>query len=104
MRLLEDSQFVLALVVTQAILGFLSSATLALQAKTCDLAEAYKDITAAKKRIQDKINVDSWEKVFSRTEVLASSVDLTIVKPRTANIQIHRANAGRVNQTASDYY
>ena len=47
----------------QAILGFLSSATLALQAKTCDLAEAYKDITVAKKCIQDKRNDDSWEKV-----------------------------------------
>ena len=39
-RLLEDSQFVVALVVTQAILGFLSSATLTLQAKTCGVAEA----------------------------------------------------------------
>ena len=36
--------------------------------------------------------------------MLASSIDLTIVKPRTATIQIHRANTGRVNQTASDYY
>ena len=36
MRLLEDSQFVVALVVTQAILGFLSSASLALQGEACD--------------------------------------------------------------------
>ena len=85
-------------------MAFLVQQTLALQAKTCDLAEAYKDITAAKKCIQDKIHDDSWEKVWSRIEVLASSIDLTIVKPRTATIQIHRANAGRVNQTASDYY
>ena len=56
MRLLEDSQFVVVLVVTQAILGFLSSANLALQPKTCDHAETYKDITAAKKCIQDKRN------------------------------------------------
>ena len=104
MQLLEDSQFVVALVVTQAILGFLNSATLAIQAKTCDLAETYKDITAAKKCIQDKRTDDSWEKVWSRIEVLASSIDLTIVKPRTATIQMHRTNAGRVNQTTSDYY
>ena len=71
MRLLEDCQFVVALVVTQAILGFLSLATLALQAKTCDLAEHYKDITAAKKCIQDKRNDDNWEKLWSRIEVLA---------------------------------
>ena len=36
MRLLEDSQFVVALVVTQAVLGFISSVTLALQDKHCD--------------------------------------------------------------------
>ena len=35
----------------------------ALQAKTRDLAEAYKDITAAKKCIQNIRNDDSWEKV-----------------------------------------
>ena len=42
--------------------------------------------------------------MWSRIEVLASSIDLTIVKPRTAIIQIHRANVGRVNHTASDNY
>ena len=42
--------------------------------------------------------------MWSRIEVLASSIDLTIVKPRTAIIQIHRANVGRVNQTAFDNY
>ena len=104
MRLLEDSQFVVALVVTQAILGFLTSVTLALLAKNCDLAEAYKDVTAAKKCIQDARNDDCWGKLWSRIEVLALSIDLTIVKPKTATIQIHRANAGQVNQTASDYY
>ena len=35
--------------------------------------------------------------------MLASSIDLTIVKPRTATIRIH-ANAGRVNETALGYY
>ena len=104
MRLLEDSKFVVALVVTQAILGFLTSVTLALQAKNCDLAEAYKDVTAAKKCIQNARNDDCWGKLWSRIEVIALSIDLTIVKPRTATIQIHRANAGRVKQTASDCY
>ena len=68
MRLLEDSQFVVALVVTQAILGFLTSVTLALQAKNCDLAEAYKDVTAAKKCIQDARNDDCCGKLWSRVE------------------------------------
>lgn len=80
-RLLEDSQFIVALFVTQAILGFLSSVTRALQDKQCDLAEAYSDVTAAKKCIQDARKDDCWEKVWSRIEMLALSIDLTIVKP-----------------------
>lgn len=103
-QLLEDSQFVVALVVTQAILGFLSSVTLALQDKCCNLAEAYRDVTAAKKCIQDARKDDCWDKVWSRIELLASSINLTIVKPRTATIQRHRANAGQVNQIPSAYY
>lgn len=89
MRLLEDSQFIVTMIVTQAILGFLSSVTKALQAKNCDLADAYKNVTAAKKCIQDARNDDSWEKVWSRIEMLALSIDLNIVKPWTATIQIH---------------
>ena len=77
MRLLEDSQFVVALVVTQAALGFLSSMTLALQDKHCDLAEAYRDVNAAKKCIQDARKDDCWEKVWSRIEMLALSINLT---------------------------
>jgi hypothetical protein len=102
-RFLEDSQFVVALVITQAVLGFLSSVTLALQAKHCDLAEAYRDVRAAKKCIQDARNNDSWEKVWSRVVTLADSINMTIQKPCTASIQQHRANAGEVSQTPSDY-
>ena len=36
--------------------------------------------------------------------MLALSINLTIVKPRTATIQRHRANVGQVSQTPSDYY
>ena len=103
-RLLEDSQFVVALVITQAVLGFLSSVTLALQAKHCDLAEAYRDATAAKKCIKDARNDDCWEKVWGRIVTLANSINITVQKPRTASIQQHRANAGEVSQTPSDYY
>ena len=78
--------------------------TIALQAKDCDLAEAYRDVSAVKKCIQDARKDDCWEKVWSRIETLALSIGLTIVKPRTATIQRHRANAGQVSQSPSDYY
>ena len=36
--------------------------------------------------------------------MLALSINLTIVKPRIATTQRHRANAEQVSQTPSDYY
>ena len=52
-------------------------------------------------------NDGCWEKVWNRIEQVAASVNVTMVKPRTANIQRHRANAAAnlgVDQNPSDYY
>lgn len=35
---------------------------------------------------------------------VASSVGVMVAKPRTARMQCHRANAGDVDQSCSDYY
>ena len=43
--------------------------------------------------------------LWVQIEVIAQSVGNTITKPRTANVQRHRANAGcNFDQTISDYY
>ena len=46
-----------------------------------------------------------WSTLWLRIEVIAQSVGNTITKPRTANLQRHRSNAGcNSDQTISDYY
>ena len=52
-RLLNDSRFVVALVVTQAVLSFFACVTKTLQAKDCNLGEAYKSIYISKACVQD---------------------------------------------------
>ena len=43
--------------------------------------------------------------LWVQIEVIAQAVGNTITKPRTANVQRHRANAGcNSDQTISDYY
>ena len=43
--------------------------------------------------------------LWVQIEVIAQAVGNTIAKPRTANVQRHRANAGcNSDQTISDYY
>ena len=47
-RLLEDSQFIVALVVGQHILSFTAAVTKLLQATDCNLGDAYADVQRAK--------------------------------------------------------
>ena len=52
-RLLEDSKFIVALVVGQYILSFIAAVTKLLQADDCNLGEAYADVHRAKECIQN---------------------------------------------------
>lgn len=103
-RLMEDSQFVVALTVTQFVLSFLGAVTIALQSKHCNLADAYSDIAVARECINDSRTDACWRKVWSRIEQVATTTGITISKPRTARIQCHRANAGPLDQSCSEYY
>ena len=103
--LLNDSQFIVALVVTQAVLSLFACATKTLQAKDCNLSEAYKDIHISKVCIQDNRTDELWNTLWVQIEVIAQAVGNTVTKPHTANVQWHRANAGcNSDQTISDYY
>ena len=74
-RLLEDPQFIVALTVAQIILSFLNPVTRALQAKDCNLADAYKDISVAKECIRDTRKDESWDKVWVRLDKLQSQLE-----------------------------
>ena len=52
-RLLEDSQFIVALVTVQFVLSFLRCVTLALQSTECNLVDAYADVALARECIRD---------------------------------------------------
>lgn len=103
-RLLEDSQFVVALTVSQCVLSFLGSVTIALQNRDCNLADGYDDVALARECIRDSRNEDCWKKVWNRMKNLASAVEISLDKPRTARAQCHQANAGAADQSCSDYY
>ena len=96
-RLLEDSQFIVALTIAQFVLSFLHTATVALQKVDCNLADAYNDIAIAKECIRDARNETSWVKVWSRATQVAAEIGVTIQKPRSATRQCHRSNAGDVH-------
>ena len=51
-RLLQDSEFIVALTVSQFVLSFLAQVTKSLQAKSCNLGDAYQSVTLAKECIK----------------------------------------------------
>ena len=104
-RLLEDPQFIVALVVGQYILSFTAPVTKVLQAKDCNLGEAYADVNTAKECIRASRTDEVWEKVWKRIESIANVIGVEVRKPRVACIQRHRANAGHSrDQSSSDYF
>ena len=103
-RLMEDSQFIVALVAVQFILSFLRCVTLALQSTECNLVDAHADVALARECIRDSRNEECWERLWKKATQLASTLEVTIEKPRAARAQIHRGNAGSVDQSSSTYY
>ena len=101
-RLLEDPQFVVALVVAQFILAYLGPATKLLQAKDCNLSVASKHIASANICIGNARSQEEWDKLFKRIENLANSIDIHVMKPRAALRQNHRPNAGELGQSTSE--
>ena len=92
-RLLQDSEFIVALTVSQFVLSFLAQVTKSLQAKSCNLGDAYQSVTLAKECIKSARGDESWQKVWSRISQVADSINVTLIKPRTTTVQRHRANA-----------
>ena len=65
-RLLQDSEFIVALTVSQFVLSFLAQVTKSLQAKSCNLGDAYQSVTLAKECIKSARGDESWQKVWNR--------------------------------------
>ena len=102
-RLLQDSEFIVALTVFQFVLSFLAQVTKSLQTKSCNLGDAYQSVTLAKECIKSARGDESWQKVWSRIIQVADSIKVTLVKPRITTVQRHRANAAH-NDQPSDYH
>ena len=104
-RLLEDPQFIMALVVGQYILNFTAPTTKIPQAKDCNLGEAYADVNTAKGYIRAARTDEVWERVWTRIRNIAEAISVKVRKPRVVSIQRHRVNAGHCrDQSSSDYF
>lgn len=76
--------------------------TTALQSPECNFADAYDDDALARECIHDSRSEECWKKL--RARVLQIALVVGITKPRSVELQRHRANAAAVDQSPSDYY
>ena len=102
-RLLQDSEFIVALTVSQFVLSFLAQVTKSLQAKSCNPGDTYQSVALAKECIKSARGDESWQKVWSLISQVADSINVTLIKPHTTTVQRHRVNAAH-NDQPSDYY
>ena len=102
-RLLQDSEFIVALTLSQFVLSFLAQVSKSLQAKSCNLGDTYQSVTLAKECIKSARGDEFWQKVWSRISQLTDSINDTLIKLLTTTVQRHRANAAH-NDQPSDYY
>lgn len=83
-RLMESPQFIVALVVVQFILSFTAAVTKILQAKECNLGDAYEEVNRAKECIRASRADDSWIKLWEKIQSIGTALGIEITKPRTA--------------------
>ena len=95
--------YIISAVICQYILAFIRPLSVALQSKSCDLVEAYKDAQNLVKVLEEVRNdKERYGRLFTRASEIAATVDVEPTKPRTAARQRGRANAP-ANST-QEYY
>ena len=88
-RLLQDSEFIVALTVSQFVLSFLAQVTKSLQTKSCNLGDAYQSVTLAKECIKSARGDESWQRVWSKMSQVADSINVNLINPHTMTVQRH---------------
>ena len=101
---ISTTDFLSALVITNACLRYLLALTCSLQAEAKDIVEAVREINhvvAALQDVRENIAVHH-AKWFASVEQMCHSVDLTPALPRRCGHQQHRSNVPA--DTPSEYY
>ena len=78
-HLLQDSEFIVNLTVSQFGRSFLAQVTKSLQAKSRNFRDTYQSVTLAKDCIKSARRDESWQKVWSRISQVADAIIVTLV-------------------------
>jgi len=103
--MIQSSQFIIVLVVTQHILSYTIPLSQALQKADCDIVKTCVDANTCKKVIREQREDNTFRSLWGKMEALADSDDIAVIeKPRRARIMAHRSSAGDIDYTAMQYF
>ena len=105
MHAMEQFSFIYTAVICQYLLAFVRPLSAVLQAKNCNLVEVHKNAQEFIETLQ-AIRADEQKitVLYRRSVDFANKIGVEPQKPRSANRQRHRANAGAAEQSVEQYF
>ncbi|VDI17171.1 Hypothetical predicted protein [Mytilus galloprovincialis] len=102
-RLLEDSEFIIAIVVAQFVLSLLKPLTLFLQKTDCNMVTAFDEANGLIKILGEKRNDEQFNQLFSRAKRIADRLEVDLRPKRRVGRQVHRENAALESDPTSHW-
>ena len=104
MNSIEQSSFVVSLVVLEVLSGLLLPTTRRLHKPSLDIVLAmdnFEDLIDTLRRIR---SADKSKELFAEASLVANILDIELSKPRLASRSIYRAAAGGTDQSVEQYF
>jgi len=91
-RMLEDPEFIIAIVVAQYVLSFLKPSTLFLQKTNCDMVIAFDETQSTLNTLKGLRTDEKFSQVIARAQIIADTMEVVLHPMRRVGRQVHRDN------------
>ena len=104
MNSIEQSSFVVSLVVLEVLSGLLLPTTRQLQKPSLDIVLAMDNIKDLIDTLRQMRSADKFKELFAEASLVANMLDIELAKPRLASRSVYRAAAGGTDQSVEQYF
>ena len=104
MNSIEQSSFVVSLVVLEVLSSLLVPTTRQLQKPSLDIVLAMDNIKDLIDTLRQMRSADKFKELFAEASLVANMLDIELAKPRLASSSVYRAAAGATDQSVEQYF
>ena len=91
-RMLEDPEFIIAIVVAQYVLSFFKPLTLFLQKTNCDMVIAFDETRSTLNTLKRLRMDEKFSQLIARAQIIADTMEVVLHPMRRVGRQVHRDN------------